>query len=130
MFLPDEFAEVAAVVDRDDILMITAEDRVMGFNHAEVGKLLAEKWNLPAKLVQVIAHHHEPAVSGGFMTETAVVHLADILCRALNIGFGGDNKIPLLDKPAWESLKISTGIIEPLLEKIHGEFNDISTFIA
>jgi putative nucleotidyltransferase with HDIG domain len=130
MFLPDEFAKVVAAVNRDNILMITAEDNVLGYNHAEIGKLLAEKWNLPAKLVQVIAHHHEPVVAGGFMLEAAIVHLADILCRALNMGFGGDNKIPLVDKQAWEILKINTSAIEPLLEKMQSEFHDISAFIA
>jgi putative nucleotidyltransferase with HDIG domain len=130
MFLPDEFAEVVAAVNRENILMITAEDEVLGYNHAEVGKLLAEKWNLPAKLVQVIAHHHEPGIAGGFMMEAAIVHLADIFCRALNIGFGGDHKIPPVDKPAWESLKLKTSDIELIMEKMQIEFRDISTFIA
>jgi putative nucleotidyltransferase with HDIG domain len=130
MFLPHEFAEVVDMVNRDNILMITAEEKVLGFNHTEVGRLLAEKWNLPAKLVQVIAHHHEPIIAGGFMTEAAIVHLADILSRALSMGYGGDNKVPLVDKAAWESLKINSDAIEPLLERMQDEFHDISAFIA
>jgi putative nucleotidyltransferase with HDIG domain len=130
LFLPDEFGKVAAAVKRENTLMITAEDKVLGYNHAEVGMLLAEKWNLPAKLVQVIACHHQPSVAGNFFMEAAIVHLADIFCRALNIGFGGDNKIPLVDKPAWESLKIKTSDIEPIMARMQSEFRDISAFIA
>jgi len=130
MFLPDEFAKIVAVVNKDNILMTAAENKVLGYNHAEVGKLLAEKWNLPVKLVQVIAHHHYPDHAGSFAMEAAIVHLADIFCRALNMGYGGDNKIPPLDKIAWERLKIQPGAIETIMETMHREYRDISAFIA
>ena len=110
--------------------MIEAESGVLGFNHAEIGRLLAEKWNLPAKLAQVIAHHHRPEYAGPFLLEAATVHLADILCRALNMGYGGDNKIPPLDKQAWEALRIKTESIESIMETMQAEFRDISNFIA
>ncbi len=129
MFLPDEFAKVVAVINKENILMITAENKVLGYNHAEVGKLLAERWNLPVKLVQVVAHHHQPNGAGSFTLEAAIVHLADIFCRSLNMGFGGDNKIPPLDRSAWESLKIKTNAIEPIMKTMLSEYSDISSFI-
>jgi len=110
--------------------MITAENKIMGYNHAEIGKLLAEKWNLPAKLVQIIAHHHQPKDAGSFAMEAAIVHLADIFCRALNMGFGGDNKIPPLDRFAWQSLKIQTSAIESIMETMQDEYGDIRSFIS
>jgi len=130
LFLPDEFAKVAAAVNRENILMITAENQVLGFNHAEIGKLLAEKWNLPIKLEQVIAYHHQPNFAGSFIMEASIVHLADILSRALDMGYGGDNKIPPLDKLAWESLKIKTGALESIMETMQNEYRDISSFIT
>ena len=130
MFLPDEFARVVAMVNRKNLLMTTAENQVLGYNHADIGKLLAEKWNLPAKLVQVIAYHHQPGNAGSFAMEAAIVHLADIFCRALDMGHGGDNKIPPLDQAAWESLKIKTDAIETIMATMHREYRDISSFIA
>jgi len=58
------------------------------------------------------------------------VHFADILCRALNMGAGGDNKIPHLDKAAFATLKISTDAIEPIMEEMLTEFEDISSFLG
>ena len=130
MFQPAEFSKIVAVISRENILMIAAENKIMGYNHAEIGKLLAEKWNLPAKLVQIIAHHHQPKVAGSFAMEAAIVHLADIFCRALNMGFGGDNKIPPLDRFAWQSLKIQTSAIESLMETMQDEYGDIRSFIS
>ena len=129
-FLPEEFDKVAEIVNRENSLMIAAENQVLGFNHTEIGKLLAEKWNLPTKLGQVIAHHHRPEYAGTFIMEAATVHLADILCRALNIGYSGDNKIPPLDKLAWEALRIKTESIESIMKTMQTEFRDISTFIS
>jgi HD-like signal output (HDOD) protein len=130
LFLPDEFAKVVATINKDNILMISAEEKVLGYNHADIGKLLADRWNLPVKLEQVIAHHHQPASAGSFIMETSIVHLADIFCRALNMGYGGDDKMPSLDKLAWESLKIKTDSIERIMETMQDEYSDISTFIA
>jgi len=130
LYLPDEFGKVVAVINKEDVLMTTAENRVLGYNHTEIGKLLAEKWNLPVKLVQVIAHHHQPNNAGSFAMEAAIVHLADIFCRALNMGYGGDNKIPPLDTQAWELLKIDSSAIDTIMGTMHREYHDISTFIS
>jgi putative nucleotidyltransferase with HDIG domain len=130
MYLSDEYTKVVSVIDSENILMTAAENKVLGYNHAEVGKLLAEKWNLPAKLVQVIAYHHQPANAGSFAMEAAIVHLADIFCRALNMGYGGDNKIPPLDGSAWKRLKIGTNAIDTIMATMRREYRDISSFIS
>ena len=129
MFFPKDFAKISYMVESKNILMVMAEDHILGYTHAEVGKLLAERWNLPSKLVNVIAHHHQPELSGVFSHEAAIVHLADILCRAMNTGSAGDNKIPPLNKNAWETLQLEVSAIEPLMEEIEREFHDISLFM-
>jgi HD-like signal output (HDOD) protein len=130
MFLAQEFSKVTEIVKERDVLLVEAEEIVLGYTHSEVGKLLAERWNLPAKLISVIAHHHSPLSAGSFAVEAAIVHFADILCRALNMGAGGDNKIPHLDQAAFETLKISTDAIEPIMEEMLTEFEDISSFLG
>jgi HD-like signal output (HDOD) protein len=130
MFLPQEFSKVTRHVRQKNTLMRVAEEKVLGYTHSEIGKLLGERWNLPPKLINVIGHHHDPGAAGVFTLEAAIIHLADIFGRALNIGSGGDEKIPPLDEYAWEILKIKTHAIEPILEEIKKEFDDISMFIT
>ena len=129
LFLSEDFSKVVSAVQDEDILMVEAEQNLLDYTHAEVGKLLAEKWNMSSKLVNVIACHHLPALAGRFSREAAVVHLADILCRAIDIGSGGDNKVPPLDKEAWESLQLNINAIEPILDQMESQFQDISPFI-
>jgi HD-like signal output (HDOD) protein len=36
------------------------ENFSVGLNHAEVGALIAKKWNFPEQLITAIRYHHEP----------------------------------------------------------------------
>jgi len=91
---------------------------------------LAERWNLPAKLVGVIARHHTPAAAEAFAMEASIVHLADIFARALDLGSGGDDKVPPLDKAAWELLKLKTGAVDAIMASMLTEFDDIRSFLS
>jgi len=128
LFLPDDFLKVTARAEAEQVLLFEAEEEVFGFNHAEVGRLLAERWNLPSKLVGIIADHHQPEEAGPYTMEASVIHLADILCRALGRGSGGDSSMPELKSDAWASLQLETRDIEPVMAEMEKEFVDIRSF--
>ena len=130
MFLPSDFSHVVSRVKENHVRIIEAENDILGYNHADIGKLLAQKWNMPVKLVEIIAYHHQPDLAGSFATEAAIVHLADIFCRALEMGSGGDDKIPPLNPQAWQSLKIKTTAFETIMNTMYREYRDIRAFIA
>jgi HD-like signal output (HDOD) protein len=130
LFMPKEFAKVAALVEQEKTLMAGAEAQVLGCTHAEIGEFLAERWNLPEKLVTIIACHHRPMDAGRFTLEAAIVHFADILCRALDLGSGGDRRMPPLDRAAWDALELKVEGIEPIMEELAREFRDIRSFAA
>ena len=128
LFMPDPFTRVAELAATNETLLVTVEEQMLGFTHAEVGELLARRWNLPDKLMQVIAHHHHPEQAGPYVLEASAIHLADILCRALQRGSGGDEKMPRLSADAWAALQLDVDDIEPLMEEMETEFVDISSF--
>ncbi len=130
LFMPEKFASAASKALDDDILITVAEDEMFGYTHAEIGKLLAEAWNLPPKLVSTIAYHHEPSLADRFCYEASIVHLADILCRSLNMGWGGDNRVPILDGRASNILQLDPDSIQTIMEQMEREFEDIAQFIA
>ncbi|MDR2499518.1 MAG: HDOD domain-containing protein [Treponema sp.] len=58
----------------------TLEDLTAGMNHAEIGALVAEKWNFPERLVCAIRFHHNPEASPGeYKDLVSAVYLADML---------------------------------------------------
>jgi putative nucleotidyltransferase with HDIG domain len=130
MFLADEFARIMERVQAEGVLISSAEQDLLGCTHADIGRLLAERWNLPAKLVGVIARHHTPAAAGPVALEASIVHLADIFTRALDLGSGGDDKVPPLDQAAWELLKLKTGAVDAIMASMLAEFDDIRSFLG
>lgn len=52
-----------------------------GLNHAEIGALIAEKWNFPEMLIEAIRHHHNPQQGPGQHKDVIItVYLANLLC--------------------------------------------------
>jgi putative nucleotidyltransferase with HDIG domain len=57
--------------------LIDAEGEILGMDHAEVGALLSEKWELPKIISEAVRHHHSPR-SAEFVS-TLYVYLANEL---------------------------------------------------
>lgn len=91
---PAEQRRIAAIVEARQCLIVEAEREVMGVTHAEVGFWLLRKWSLPDKLVYPVAYHHAFHARRDHADRTAIVHVADIICRAMGIGDPGDGRIP------------------------------------
>jgi HD-like signal output (HDOD) protein len=56
-----------------------AERDYYGFDHAQVGAIAAQSWNLPSSLCSVILYHHEPELAVEAQAITNVVNIADHL---------------------------------------------------
>ena len=53
-----------------------------GYNHAEVGAKIAEKWNFPLSLVKAIQHHHNPEnCESEFKPLVYTIYLANAICN-------------------------------------------------
>lgn len=110
------------------IPFVEAEKRILnGVTHAEIGSWLAEEWKLPARLSEPIAFHHNPRGADSAKEATAIIHLADILIRALQFGSGGDPYIPQIDGFALEVLDLKMGDLAGLLDVIDDELEGLDT---
>jgi putative nucleotidyltransferase with HDIG domain len=58
------------------------EDISGGLNHAEIGGLIAEKWNFPESLIEAIRYHHEPdKCSREYRDVVYCVYLSNAICN-------------------------------------------------
>jgi HD-like signal output (HDOD) protein len=76
----------------------TFENLSAGMNHAEIGALIAEKWNFPEDLVAAIRFHHDPGSAPGDKQDMVeAVYLANMFCEyeADNISFDQFETKPL-----------------------------------
>jgi putative nucleotidyltransferase with HDIG domain len=60
----------------------TMEDLAAGMNHAEIGAMIAERWNFPEQLVVAIRFHHDPAAAPrAHRNLVETVYLANMFCE-------------------------------------------------
>lgn len=76
-FLAEEYSTVIELSEAKSSSLVRAEKEVLSFTHAEIGRMLAEKWNLPITLVEPIAYHHDPMVPCESSALVQVVYIAD-----------------------------------------------------
>ncbi|MDR1950498.1 MAG: HDOD domain-containing protein [Spirochaetaceae bacterium] len=82
---PDLLVKIKEFCVEKNLPASTFEDLSAGMNHAEIGALIAEKWNFPEGLVTAIRYHHDPVsapVEYKDLTET--VYLANMFCEYEN----------------------------------------------
>jgi putative nucleotidyltransferase with HDIG domain len=121
---PEEHARIRALVAERNCLQSEAELEVFGVTHAEMGMWLLKKWSLPPKIVYPIAYHGNFHPRRDHADRTAVVHVADILCRAKGIGFPGDRRIPRVDPEAWALLRLTMEDVERVCAQLDDDLRD------
>jgi putative nucleotidyltransferase with HDIG domain len=78
---PQAMEQMARFCRDKDIPPRILERFSFGLNHADVGALIARKWNFPEQLVHGIRHHHEPLVTPlQYKDVVFCVYLANAFC--------------------------------------------------
>jgi putative nucleotidyltransferase with HDIG domain len=121
-YLREEFMKALLLARAEDMPMRAAEQRVLGFSHDQVSRLLANQWKLPIRLTEAMTCHHRPDLAQAARREAAIVHLADILCHALGLGSGDLDAVPSLDEEAWKRLRLPLGVLEPLMAELEEKY--------
>jgi len=105
--LPNEFSQALGEARRREIPLDEAETEIMGFHHAESGKMLAELWRLAPELIAVIGDHHAPAKAENHRGLVALVSVVDLLCRMRGLGYGYPESrfVNLLEEEAFKTLQ-------------------------
>jgi putative nucleotidyltransferase with HDIG domain len=76
-----EFAKISKMVREGQATYIQAEEKILGITHAEVGKYLLERWNLPQSLGDGVLYHHKPSAATENNILASIVHLADFMTQ-------------------------------------------------
>lgn len=127
----DEYAMARNLVSHQGGLIRDAEENIFGCDHSMVGQHLCTRWSLPHDFIEAIGFHHCPdRASENGIRWASCVHLADICARALLIGNGGDNSIPIVNDTAMKTLGLRNQDFEKMfvlaeeeLEKAEAYFN-------
>jgi putative nucleotidyltransferase with HDIG domain len=115
---PKEYEATMVDAEAKGVTVFEVERDHFPATHAAVGSWVAQKWNFPRKLADVIEYHHKPNLAKNAPLEAAVVHLSDVILRARGFGFAGDHVVPPLNPLAWELLNLSEIDMREILKEM------------
>ncbi len=114
--MPDVFEHIVERAAAEERSFRSLEHEMLGTDHSEIAGWIMERWRFPATLAEPIAFHHVPGRARVAHDETAIVHIANVVVRALGYGNGGDPRIGCIDPAAWARLGLTPAILDRVLE--------------
>jgi len=97
---------------------LDAESEILGFNHAQVGGMVAKEWNLPDELIDAISLHHAPEAYRVDPMVVCTVHLADNICSMFGDPCGADSLSNRIHQFAITTLNLQKGDVERIIERL------------
>ena len=121
-----------ALDEMDGLPLYLAEQKVLGFDHAQIGAEVARQWQLPQSLSECIAYHHQPSAAGDFKFEAAIVHIANTLAvmAELNTTDINEGEVPPIDPQAWDITGLNKDVIAPTVEVIEGQIAELCALFS
>jgi putative nucleotidyltransferase with HDIG domain len=99
-YFPEQFLSIEAMISTESISDIDAEQRIVSISHAEIGRLIGEKWRLPKEYLDVMQFHHRPGLSSNHSLLCAVVRCADLFSEQWGFGIGEQTEAFSLESEA------------------------------
>ena len=123
----DEYIEALHEAGSKQRPLVEVENEMLGMNHQEVGRLIAEKWKLNEAITKSISHHHDQELPSG---KVALVALADIFINIHEIGSAG-NAFPAEEdlRRLLDTLSMDIGSLRPLHERLLAEVHRAEIFL-
>jgi len=112
-FVQDDFKKIENILSQG-ITFETAENMVLGVNHADIGAEILRRWSLPQALVNAVRWHHDPESTDQADIMLDIVHVANVLCLMIGVGAGRDG---LQYKPSEVAIR-RLGLASHHLEKV------------
>jgi len=119
-FAQADYADVCKYAKAKGVSMLMAEQEILGITHAEIGKILADKWALPLDLEYALVYHHEPGRADALTDLVTTVHMADILTHQAGVGLWDNEAIT----EEWKDARKSLGMGEAEYARIKMTLDD------
>ena len=128
-FVRDDFKKIESILSQG-ISFETAENMILGVNHADIGAEILRKWSLPAELVSAVRWHHNPESAKQPDSMLDVVHVANVLCRMIGVGAGRDGLQYQPSELAVERLGLTSHQLEKVASQTIQWVQELSDVMA
>ena len=127
-YLQEEYTRVLELIFEKGYDFIKAEEEVLGFDHAQTGQKLAEKWNLPPEIAEAIGCHHDPQKATINPLLASTIHLSDSIALMMGFGIGIGGLAYKVSDQALDVIGIRPEEIDEILQAVTDLMVDKSRF--
>ena len=128
-YVCDDLNEIENLVFKQDYTFLEAERKVIGIDHAQLGGIIAKKWNFSDRMVSLIQNHHLSDENSIWDKEVCIIYLADTICSMMGIGTGTDGLTYRFTEEVLQQLNYSQGWIETFIFQYTSEKEKINRLI-
>lgn len=118
-----EYGEILRIDDEAE--MLEAELSQFGYNHAEIGSLVARRWHLPEEVCLAIANHHGPANVSDQRIVQSVIDVADTLANLKGFGMRDFATENMQFSESCTKLGLTEDALEDIWESTQGEIAEV-----
>lgn len=93
-YMSSDYTEVCNYAVKNNVSLIEAETTLLSTNHAEIGKIISDKWSLPLDLEYSLVYHHNPGNADNLHELIATIHFANILAHETGATIWDGEPIP------------------------------------
>jgi HD-like signal output (HDOD) protein len=106
------------------------QQSLLGFDHGDVGGELLKRWRIPAIIAEPVAFHHAPVRAELYPMETSLIHVADVIGHAMQVGFSGESFVPPLDEVSWDRLGIPVSMLSTIITQADVQLTDALAILS
>lgn len=128
--ISNKYRTVIDVAENKRQPLYISEEQVLQFNHAQVGKLIAETWNLGKEIIDVIAYHHSVETYKNENKDVLyTVVLANNFANIQKIGFSGDKYPKQTNDEILRYLGMTIEYIDDIKEEVNDAIRKAQIFL-
>ncbi len=130
-FVQEQFEKIIRLMASENISFMAAEKRVIGVDHAELGGMIAKIWKFSPKMVRIIRNHHIQDIKMIEDQDTAVVYLADYICRmmGMDMGLGADKMTYRFHEAAMKHIGVSTEDVTRIIDEFTVKMQEVEDLL-
>ena len=120
-------ARVVTLMADDGMTMADAELEALGADHAEIGGLILDRWNLPPEMARAIRFHHAPEFDrSGFAN---LVHLGNECAKVTASSKAWDDFESAINPYALHQLRLSISKVKECWADVLSDVEAIERFM-
>ncbi|MFW6115189.1 MAG: HDOD domain-containing protein, partial [Thermodesulfobacteriota bacterium] len=80
-YFHEEFLQIIDHISSNHTTFSSAEKKILGVTHYQIGATLLKQWNFPHKVIMPILYHHAPWYDKDYEVNSIILYLANILTK-------------------------------------------------